>query len=116
MDDQSDRIAEQEELIHKQDHELNTVYFASGSFKELKENGIMEKEGGFLGMGARKQLADKLESKAFITMDKREHSVIPIFSKNAELVTPHPQETYSLEKNPEGMISVIKIEEKSKND
>lgn len=109
---QTDMIQDQENLIHRQDAELNTVYFASGSYKELKEKGVVESEGAFLGLiGGSKQLADNPQSNAFITMDKRDHDVIPIYSKKAELVTPHPENTYSLEKNDEGMISVIKIDD-----
>lgn len=84
------------QLAEDQDAELNTAFFAYGSFKELKEAGVVTKEGGFIGIGAAKKLADDFTKEYFTKIDIREKTEIILASKSAELVTTHPADTYEI--------------------
>ncbi|MDG1477923.1 MAG: hypothetical protein P8Q14_12305, partial [Vicingaceae bacterium] len=46
-----------EELGNKEDV-INTAYYCYGSTKELKEQGVISKKGGFIGIGKTAQLSD----------------------------------------------------------
>ncbi|MBC8047052.1 MAG: hypothetical protein H7Y00_09680 [Fimbriimonadaceae bacterium] len=87
---------EQATTIAEQTEDLNTVYYISGSYKELKEKGVVDKEGGFIGLGATKELADDFNANAFTKVDLRTFTEIPVNSKNAKIVTVHPTGAYQL--------------------
>jgi outer membrane murein-binding lipoprotein Lpp len=91
----TDSIHNAVKLIEKQDTELNKVFFASGSFEELQQNGVLIKEGGFLGIGKKQTIRDDLNQNYFTELDKRNANFFPVFSKKAKIVTEHPAESYS---------------------
>ncbi|MBC8047486.1 MAG: hypothetical protein H7Y00_11875 [Fimbriimonadaceae bacterium] len=82
--------------IAKQTEDLNTVYYVSGSYKELKEKGVVDKEGGFIGLGKTKELTDDFNASAFTKVDLRTFTELPINSKTAKIVTTHPTVAYEL--------------------
>src|SRR5690606_7081444 len=52
---------------------LNTAYYVMGGFKELKDEQIVNKEGGFLGfLGRTKVLRDDFNQEKFTQIDIRE--------------------------------------------
>lgn len=85
-------------LADKYENDINTVYFTAGSYKELKEEGVIEKEGGFLGMGRKKIMKTDFEKSGehFTKIDKRMNTSIPVFARKVELITPHPADAYEL--------------------
>jgi len=87
-------IAAKENIIEAKDNELNKVYYVSGTAKELKEKGIIQKEGGFLGMGRNKDLKNSVDMQSFSELDQRTAVKIPIFSKKVEVITEHPDSSY----------------------
>jgi uncharacterized phage infection (PIP) family protein YhgE len=87
---------QQANTIAKQTEDLNTVYYVSGSFKELKEKGVVDKEGGFIGLGKTKELSDDFNASAFTKVDLRTFTELPIHSKSAKIVTNHPTAAYQL--------------------
>lgn len=91
-------------------NEMNEAYFAMGSYKELKEKGILEKEGGFIGIGRNKVLTDTFDNDYFSKVDIRDVKRIPVFSKKAEIITDHPADSYELtETKDEKMIAYLEI-------
>lgn len=73
---------------------LNKAYFTYGTFKELKENGVAEKKGGILGIGAVKSLKTDFNPRYFMALDIREVKEIPILANQASLISSHPEGSY----------------------
>ncbi|MFA6126749.1 MAG: hypothetical protein WC699_05555 [Bacteroidales bacterium] len=89
-------IAAREEVIVSKDNELNKVYYISGTAKELKEKGIIQKEGGFLGLGRNTDLKSTVDNQSFSELDQRTALMLPIFAKKVEVITEHPDSSYQL--------------------
>ncbi|MCK7539399.1 MAG: hypothetical protein MZV63_55085 [Marinilabiliales bacterium] len=89
-------VTEQGETISSQTSELNKAYLASGTFKDLKEMGIVSKEGGFLGLGGTGSLVNEFADSLFSQIDISEMKMIPVNSKGAKLITEHPTGSYEL--------------------
>lgn len=89
-------IAAKEQVIVSKDNELNKVYYVSGTAKELKEKGIIQKEGGFLGLGRNTDLKSNVDNQSFSELDQRTALMLPIFAKKVEVITEHPDSSYQL--------------------
>lgn len=89
--------------LNEADQQLNTVYFAMGTNKELKENGLLEKK--FLG--ATKVLkGDDVNLSYFTKADKRTLTSIPTGAKKIKIWTNMPKESYEEVKNPDNTITL----------
>lgn len=75
---------------------LNTVYYAIGTAKELKEKGVITKEGGFIGMGKTTQLKNDFNKEYFTKVDASVTNSITIGAKKAKIITTHPSSSYKL--------------------
>jgi chromosome segregation ATPase len=89
-------IEEQSEKIKELDDKFHTAYYASGSIEDLKAKSIIEKEGGFLGIGSVKQLNQNINLNELDSIDIRNTYSIPVHSKKVELVTEHPSDSYEM--------------------
>ena len=79
------------------DTEINTAWYAYGTYKELKENGVLTKEGGFIGLGRMEKLVSDFNRDYFRKVDVRDLPEIPLYVKTAKLITNHPEGTYKWE-------------------
>ena len=84
------------------DAELNTVYYAIGTNKELKENGLLEKK--FLGQT--KVLKGDFNESYFTKADKRTLTSIITGAKKIKIWTNMPAGSYQEVKSPEGIITL----------
>lgn len=98
---QMTRLGEQENEMGKQDSillaqrtELRKGYVLTGTAKELKSQNILTKVGGFLGIGATKQLSADFDATLFDVIDIQETNQIPVATRRAELLTHHPADSY----------------------
>lgn len=91
-----DQNNQQAKVIADQTDELNTAYYISGTYKELKELGIVDKEGGFIGLGANKELVNDFDASAFTKIDIRKFKQLDINSKSAKVITKHTSDSYTL--------------------
>lgn len=73
----------------------NTVYYAIGTNKELKKNGLLEKK--FLGQT--KVLKGDFNESYFTKADKRSLSIIPTGAKKVKIWTNMPEGSYELVEN-----------------
>lgn len=89
-------LADKNEIIETQENELNTAYYTFGSVKELKNNGVISKEGGFIGIGKTKKLKDDFNKDYFTKVDITKATTITLGVSKAKLVTTHPEGTYEL--------------------
>ena len=85
-----------EELIEDKIDELNTGYYAIGTFKELRDKNVITKEGGFLGLGKTEDLKDDFNTNYFSKVDIRKQHSFLIYADKAELITNHPQDSYEI--------------------
>lgn len=84
----------QEEVVAAE-NAANTVYYAIGTNKELKKNGLLEKK--FLGQT--KVLKGEFNESYFTKADKRSLSVIPTGSKKVKIWTNMPEDSYTITEN-----------------
>ncbi len=92
----SEAYVEQEVLSEMLFEILNTAYLVVGTKKELKEYGIIEKEGGFIGMARVKGLAADADDGLFVPIPIHETDDIELACKRAKLLTSHPESSYDL--------------------
>ncbi len=81
---------QQQETISTQDKQLNTAWFVFGTKSELKEQNILSK-GEVLQSNFNKDYFTKID----IRVDKE----IKLYSRDAKLLTNHPQNSYTLERD-----------------
>jgi chromosome segregation ATPase len=103
---------EQEMRIKVQEDELNDMnkaYYALGTSKELKEKGVVTKEGGFLGMGRIKMLNKNIDENDFSEIDIRRTQSIPVNSEKVNLISEHPNGSYEFVKDTTNHIEMLAI-------
>jgi len=94
-----DAYQEQAVKLDQVTDEMNTVYYAYGSSKELQENKIIERKNGFLGMGKKTELTSNMNDSYFTKINAKKKTKINIEGKNLQLITYHPRSSYKLEEN-----------------
>ena len=104
-------VLKQDETIKGQTDKLNEAYLISGTSKELKEKGIISKEGGFLGLGKLGTLVADLPANSFSKIDITQLKTIPIHSKDAKLITKHPSGSYEIVPEGDKKIAYIEIKD-----
>lgn len=106
---QADTISYKQQQIVDRTNQLNTAHLALGTYKELKEEGILLKEGGILGVGASKAIQENFDNKYFTELDIRTTKTIPLNVKKAKVISEHPNNSYTLvEEN--GQIAYLQID------
>ncbi|MDZ7848293.1 MAG: hypothetical protein U5L96_16905 [Owenweeksia sp.] len=105
----------QKERIEKQIEELNAAYYAVGSYDDLEENKVVDKTGGFIGLGKTKTLADDFNRDYFTKIDVTQTKVIPLDLEDdkVKLITNHPSESYNWIKE-EDQIKSLEITDQEK--
>lgn len=94
-----DEYQEQVELALDVMKEMNTVYYAYGTLKELEENNVLSKSGGFIGIGKKTNISEDFNQDYFETLDKTKIKVLTIVGKKPEIITDHPVSSYKWEGN-----------------
>lgn len=84
------------ETISEQTTALNTAWYVVGTKRELFDNNILTREGGFAGIGSNKKLKQDFSRDYFTTVDITNLRSIPLTKKKATLVTTHPSQSYIL--------------------
>jgi hypothetical protein len=106
----TDTIASKLNVIEQKTNQLNTGHVAYGTFKELKEKGLLAREGGFLGLlGQNKTIQENFDDEYFTTLNILETRTIPLNSKKANVVSEHPNNSYTLVEE-DGLVSYLQID------
>ncbi len=87
--------------------EINTAYFAYGTYNELNEKNVLTKEGGFLGLGKQKTLKNDFNEEYFSKIDLTKTTSFLIYSKKASLVTTHPKGSYEFKGDDKQIDSLV---------
>ncbi len=85
------------EVADAQKEKLNTAYYVVGTSKELKKHDIINKIGGFLGVGRKSKLDETFNKEYFTEINTSEFKKIAIYAKKVKIVTPHPKDSYELQ-------------------
>ncbi len=91
--------AQKSDVIESQENMLNSAYFAYGSAKELKDNGVVEKSGGFLGIGRTTTIPKNFNRDYFTKVDVRTFEYLPLMVKKAKVISVHPADSYHISGN-----------------
>ena len=78
---------------------LQTAYYIVGKSKELQDDGIIDRKGGFIGMGKTSKLSADIDVTKLTRIDYTQTIDIPINSKDVKIVTSHPSDSYVLIKD-----------------
>ena len=89
-------IMERNEVIESKTIELNTAFYGFGTKKELEAKNVIEKEGGFLGIGKTLKLKKDFNREFFMKVDIRQFNQLPLNTKKAKLVSYHPEGSYHM--------------------
>ena len=88
------QVTDQTNTIQEKQQALNTAYVASGTYQELRDKGIITKEGGFLGLGTSKTINSNISPDSFQQIDITKTTTIPVNASKAVLITEHPAGSY----------------------
>lgn len=97
-----DQYSTRTQELDETTNELNTVYWAFGTEKELKDNKVISKDGGFIGLGKNSKLSSSFNKTYFTKADLRELNGITLGFKKAKLITSHPEGSFSFVKDDKG--------------
>lgn len=86
---------ERQETIDRQTEELNKVFYAIGTFKELQENNVVD-AGGLFKTKSGARLKEAFNQDYFTRTDLRNFKELRLNSKKARLATSHPSSSYEL--------------------
>ncbi|MCC6839393.1 MAG: hypothetical protein IT230_04465 [Flavobacteriales bacterium] len=88
---------DKEQQANQQQAELNAAWYCVGTQKELRDNNILSKEGGVVGIGSVNKLKTTDLNKAYFKeVDITKFSSLPLDAKKAKLITTHPAGSYEL--------------------
>jgi len=87
---------EKDDYIAYQTNEANKAYYIVGSLKELKEMGIVNTSGGFIGIGKKQNTSADMDVSKFQTIDRTKVTTIAIGLRKAQVISKHPEGSYEL--------------------
>jgi len=96
-------LRQKERVIKQKDKEINTAHYIIGTWDQLRDQGIVEDQGGFLWFGKTTVTSKNLDLSKFKQVEAQSTTVIPIdYSKSdIEILTNHSDKTYKLVANGE---------------
>jgi vacuolar-type H+-ATPase subunit I/STV1 len=97
------------QVIEQQTTKINTAWYAVGTYKELRDNRVVNKEGGFLGLGKKKILKTDFNQDYFTQIDVSKITTIPVNAKNAKIITNHPASAYKMNLDSKKLVKSITI-------
>ncbi|HTP12923.1 MAG TPA: hypothetical protein VMM37_04815, partial [Bacteroidota bacterium] len=103
-------IANQSRQLDDQTQRINTVFYVAGKRSDLKEKGVITREGGFLWglLGSTTVLASNYDSGSFEALDKTREQEIKIPGKIDEIVPQRAEGTWAAQESTDGT-TILKI-------
>jgi len=97
---------QKDSVITDQDEKLNTAFYIIDTKKNLKEKGILESDGGFIGIGGNQKI--KLKEKEFTETDIREMTEFPLNNTDkVQLMSDHPDGSYEFKMSGNEYVSLV---------
>jgi hypothetical protein len=85
-----------QQAIDEKTAALNTAYYVVGTTKDLKTKKVIDKTGGFIGIGRAKTITADFDKSNFTKVDITTLTELPINKKKAVLLSNHPSGSYKL--------------------
>ena len=82
--------------LTEENNTLNRAYLAIGSFKELKDRGLVQRQGGFLWFGRTIDVMEDADRGKFLEVDIRQVNQLPVKAANLSLLSEHPADSYEI--------------------
>jgi uncharacterized coiled-coil protein SlyX len=98
-----------QQAIEEKAAALNTAYYVVGTTKDLKDKKIIDKTGGFIGIGRTKTVSPEFDKSNFTKVDITTLTELPINKKKAVLLSNHPAGSYKLQANDKKVIEKLVI-------
>ena len=96
IEDLSASNQQKDEYIARQINDANRAWFIVGSYNELKEAGVVNKTGGFIGIGRKQGTVADMNTELFNEIDRTKVTTIAIAKKKAVVISQHPENSYEL--------------------
>jgi hypothetical protein len=90
---------EQTQITVETLQELNKVFYAYGTEEELVSNGVIVKEGGFIGFNKKVHLKDDFNDEYFTQIDLQKDKTIQVTGSKFRFITDHPSTAYTTATN-----------------
>jgi hypothetical protein len=90
-------------------NEMNTVYYISGTMKQLKDKGIVDKEGGFLGIGRNAKVNPETDNSKYTQADLTNLKGISLDGKFKKFITAHPENSYTITSTTDNKADYVSI-------
>ncbi|WP_421763233.1 hypothetical protein [Ekhidna sp.] len=113
VDIQEETIDTQMTKITMQQDQMSKAFFAIGTEKSLLEDGLVNKEGGFLWFGKTNELDPDAAREKFSEIDIRTTNRLIVDAEKVDLITEHPSDSYEIVKDGE-VIKYIDIKNPEK--
>jgi uncharacterized coiled-coil protein SlyX len=88
---------------------LHTAYYVIGKSGELKDAKVIDKKGGLLGIGKTAELSPNVDNSKFTRIDYTQTATIPVNCDGMQIITSHPSDSYTLEKDEKKKNRVLNI-------
>ncbi len=87
---------EKDQYIAQQIADANRAWFIVGSYDELKASGIVNKTGGFIGIGRKQGTVADMNTELFNEIDRTKVTTITVNHKKAQVISQHPADSFEL--------------------
>ncbi len=92
-----EKVYEEQKAFTQELHKmLNRAFYYAGSAKDLRKKNIVDKTGGFIGIGKVKVMNASITEAVFTPIEKDKTTLITIIGSNIKLITSHPSSSYSI--------------------
>jgi len=88
------------QTISEETAALHTAYYVVGKVKDLQEAKLIDRKGGLLGIGKTSKLSSNFDNSKFTRIDITQTNTIPVNGDDIKIVTSHPSDSYTLDKDP----------------
>lgn len=88
--------ASKSQTISEQTTALNTAWYVVGTKRELLDQNIITREGGFAGIGKNNKLKQDFSKYYFTAVDITMLRSVPLTKKKATIITTHPSQSYKM--------------------
>ena len=92
--------------VQDQNQELATIFYTMGSKKELAASGVVEAQGGVLGIGKTLKPSGHFDQTAYTPLDTDQELGIRIPAKKAQVLSAQPVTSYVLQPVGTGMVEL----------
>lgn len=91
-----ENLSKKADSLKQREAELYSGFFISGSLNELRDNGVVEREGGILGIGSTPVVSEDFSNDLFEAIDTRKFDYLPLNSRKADVISVHPVNSFHI--------------------